>query len=428
VKKKTLRIIIILSSFALAGIVFTQVYWVNEAIDLKKEQFDNSVRIATKSVVNQFLKQTTDSTFKERLYLLSCRKDHLVITDYIQPELLDSLISSEFECMNINSNYKYGVYNKSSEKFVAGNYEDYKNDIKSSAYQFSLYSVYKPGNYYLGIYFPYRTSFVISKMKSMIAFSALLLIGLITSHIFVIYIILRQKKISEIKNDFLNNLTHEFKTPIATTSLAAEMLVKENINTMPLKVEKYANVILYENNRLQSQVEQILQIASFEKGTFRFKHDKVDLHQLINNVIVSFELIIEKSKAVINTNLDAKEFTINTDIGHLTNVIYNLLDNAIKYSPKIPEVLIETKNTKKGIIIRVKDKGIGIAKQYHKDVFKNLFRIPMGNIQEVRGFGLGLYYSKYVVESLGGAIDLESEVGKGTTFEIYLPIKRTKKI
>ncbi len=427
-KKKTLKLIIILSSFALAGIVFTQVYWVKEAIDLKKEQFDNSVRIATKSVVNQFLKQTTDSTFKERLYLLSCRKDHLVITDYIQPELLDSLIKSEFDCMKINNSFYYGVYNKRSGKFVSGNYDDYKDNIKNSAFQFSLYSIYKPGNYYLSIYFPYSTSYVISKMKSMIAFSAILLIGLITSHIFVIYTILRQKKISEIKNDFLNNLTHEFKTPIATTSLAAEMLAKENINTIPLKVEKYANVILYENTRLQSQVEQILQIASFEKGTFRFKHDKVDLHQLINNVIVSFELIIEKSKAVINTNLNAEDYIISTDITHLTNVIYNLMDNAIKYSPKIPEVLIETKNTKKGIIIKITDKGIGIAKQYQKDVFKNLFRIPMGNIQEVRGFGLGLYYSKYVVESLGGTIELQSEVGRGTTFEVFLPIKRLKKI
>lgn len=427
-KKKTLRIIIILSSIALAGIVFTQVYWVKEAIDLKKEQFDNSVRLATKSVVNQFLKQTTDSTFKQRIYLLSCRKEHLVITDYIQPNLLDSLISSEFNCMNINSNYKYGVYNKTSGKFVAGNYDYYKDDIMSSPFQFSLYSIYKPGNYYLSIYFPYSTSYVIKNMKRMIAFSAILLMGLIASHIFVIYIILRQKKISEIKNDFLNNLTHEFKTPIATTSLAAEMLVKENINTMPLKVEKYANVILYENTRLQSQVEQILQIASFEKGTFRFKYEKVDFHQLINNVIVSFELRIEKSKAVVNTDLNAKEFIINTDITHLTNVVYNLLDNAIKYSAKIPEVLIETKNSKKGIILRVTDKGIGIAKQYHKDVFKNLFRIPMGNIQEVRGFGLGLYYSKYVIESLGGTIGLQSEVGKGTTFEVFLPIKRLKKI
>lgn len=422
--KKTLKIIIILSSFALAGIVFTQVYWVKEAIDLKKEQFDNSVRIATKSVVNQFLNQTADSTFKERIYLLSCRKDHLVITDYIQPELLDSLISTEFECMNINNNYYYGVYNKVSGKFVAGNHGDFKNKIKDSDFQFSLYSIYKPGNYYLSIYFPYNTSYVISKMKSMIGFSALLLIGLITSHIFVIYTILRQKKISEIKNDFLNNLTHEFKTPIATTSLAAEMLVKENINTMPAKVEKYANVILYENTRLQSQVEQILQIASFEKGTFRFRYDKIDLHQLINNVIVSFELRIEKSKAIINTDLNAKEFIINTDITHLTNVLYNLIDNAIKYSPKIPEVSIETKNSKKGIIIKVKDKGIGIAKQYHKDVFKNLFRIPMGNIQEVRGFGLGLYYSKYVIESLGGNIDLQSELGHGSTFEVFLPIKK----
>jgi len=428
VNKRTLRLIIVLSSIALAGIVFTQVYWVKEAVDLKKEQFDNSVRIASKSVVNQFLNQMSDSIFKEKIYLLSCRKDHLVITDYIQPTLLDSLIDSEFGCMHIGNKYYYGIYNKPSGKFVAGNFENYEEKIRNSEFQFSLYSIYRPGDYYLSIYFPSSTSYVISKMKRMIAFSAILLIVLITSHIFVVYTIFRQKKLSEIKNDFINNLTHEFKTPIATTSLAAEMLVKENINKIPLKVKKYANVILYENTRLQTQVEQILRIASLEKGNFNFKYEKIDIHQLISSVIVSFELRIEKSKARITTKLNAKDSVVSTDITHLTNVIYNLVDNAMKYSPKVPEIIIETKNSKKGILIKVEDKGIGIAKKYHKDVFKNLFRIPMGNIQDVRGFGLGLYYSKYVVESLGGSIDLQSEIGKGSTFEVYLPMKKLKKM
>ncbi|NOY49622.1 MAG: HAMP domain-containing histidine kinase [Chlorobi bacterium] len=427
-KKRTLRIIIILSTIALAGIVFSQVYWVKQAVDLKTEQFDNSVRLATKGIVNQFYDQKNDSAYRHYLYLLSCRKVHLEVTDYVQVDVLDSLLEAEFACMNINSPYFYGIYNDLSGKFVGGNYDSHRKEIRNSIFQFSLYSIYKPADYYLGVYFPNSMGIIAKKMMSMIVVSALFLIVLISLHIFVVYAILRQKKVSEIKNDFINNLTHEFKTPIATTSLAAEMLVKENINTLPKKVEKYANVILYENMRLQSQVEQILQIASFEKGNFDFKFEKVDMHQLINNIIVSFELRIEKSKALINIRLNAFDFTVNTDLAHITNVIYNLMDNAIKYSLKIPEITIETKNVKKGILISVKDKGVGISRQYHKDVFKNLFRIPTGNIQEVRGFGLGLYYSKYVVESLGGSISLDSERGKGSVFMVFLPIKRLKKL
>lgn len=412
----------------MAGIIFSQLYWVKLALDLKNEQFDNSVRIATKGIVNEFQGMTHDSIFNEHIRLLQCRKNHLELTDYMDSELLDSLLISEFNCMNIRSKYYYGVYNKGSGKFVSGNFSGYKEQIKNSDFQFSLKGIYKPGNYYLGIYFPNTISMLVRKMSAMIIFSSGLLIVLVASFIFVIYTLFWQKRLSEVKNDFINNLTHEFKTPIATTSLAAEMLVKENISNYPDKVKRYAGVILYENKRLQSQVEQILQIARFEKGTFSFKQEKLDVHQLIDNIMLSFELRIEKSKALVTTSLEAKNYIVNTDSTHITNVIYNLLDNAFKYSPRVPEIKISTRDIKKGIIISVEDKGVGIAKKYQNDIFKNLFRIPTGNLHEVRGFGLGLYYSKYVVESLGGEITVESEAGKGSIFAVSLPHKRIKKV
>jgi len=252
------------------------------------------------------------------------------------------------------------------------------------------------------------------------------MIVLVASFVFVIYTIVRQKKLSEMKSDFINNLTHEFKTPIATTSLAAEMLIRKDISENPLKVKKYGKVILYESTRLQSQVEQILQIASLEKGSFTFKYKKIDLHQLLLNVAESFELRIKKNNVSLTTDLDAEVFIVSTDMIHITNVFYNLVDNAIKYSPDKPEINIETWNTKKEIVIRFTDNGIGISNEYQRDVFKNLFRVPTGNLHDARGFGLGLYYSKNVVESLGGQIKLSSEAGQGSSFDVYLPLNRFK--
>ncbi len=423
VKRKTIKLLILFSSIALAGIIFSQVYWVKEAIELRNNQFDNSVRIAAKSVVNQFLDKKNDSVFREHLKLMSCRKLRLEVTDVVPPNILDSLLQGELKCMHLNNDYCYGIYNRQNNKFVAGKHKSHEGKIVKSPFQFSLSSLYNPGDYYLGVYFPNKNSIVVKKMWVMLVFSALFMLVLIASFVFVIYTILRQKKLSEMKNDFINNLTHEFKTPIATTSLAAEMLIKEDIMDNPSKVYKYANVILYESTRLQSQVEQILRIASVEKGNFKFKFKKTNLHLLLEGVVGSFELMVKKNNVKLTTDFKAEEFVLSIDKIHITNVFYNLIDNAIKYSPDKPEISIKTWNTKKEIVVSIKDNGIGISNNFQKDIFKNLFRIPTGNLHEVRGFGLGLYYSKEVVESCGGSIKLTSAVGEGSTFEVFLPLR-----
>lgn len=410
----------------MSGIVFSQFYWVNTAVELRKAQFDNSVRIVAKSVIGQFLDKKNDSIFREHLRLLSCRKMHLELTDVIQPFVLDSILEEEFICMNVNNDFYYGIYNKNNNRFVSGTFLSFENKIIDSPFQFSLKSIYRPGNYYLAFYFPNKTNIVVKKMWVMLVFSILFMIILITTFFIVIYTILRQKRISEIKNDFINNLTHEFKTPIATTSLAAEMLIREDVAVNPQKVSKYANVILFESLRLQSQVEQILQIASLEQGSFNFNFTETNLHDLLSNVVGSFELRIKKNNVLLTTSFKAENDLVVTDEVHITNVFYNLIDNAIKYSPEKPIINIKTWNTKKEIIIRFSDKGIGISNEYQKEVFKNLFRVPTGNLHDVRGFGLGLYYSKSVVESLGGFIKLSSVSGKGSKFEVHLPLNFKK--
>jgi two-component system phosphate regulon sensor histidine kinase PhoR len=425
-KRKAIVFVIVFTSISLVGIVFTQLFWVKKSLDMKSEQFDNRVRIAMKSVLNQLMDHKNDTVFQQHLLKLSCSKPKIEVTDIILPPLLDSLILEELKCMKLDGNFNYGLYNKLNGRFVAGKYEGAEKRLRDSPYQFPVASLYKPGDYYLSMYISGKTGIVLQQMEVWLLLSVFFLVVLIISFVWVALTLLRQKKISEMRTDFINNLTHELKTPIATSSLAAEMLLRPEISRDQTKVKKYAGVILDENLRLQNHVEQVLQAAIFEKGQQRFKFKKTNIHHLLQSVLESFDLRINEHKVKISLLLEAERHIVVADKAHIINVFYNLVDNAIKYSPEQPEIEIKTRNSRNGIVIRVQDNGIGISKEHQKNVFKNLFRVPMGNIHDVRGFGLGLYYVKSVIEQHNGRIELKSEVGKGACFDIFLPFNDEK--
>ena len=403
---------------SLAGILLTQIYWVNTAIKLREQQFDNSVRIALKSVVNQLLQNKSDTLFQKKLLALSCRKSKLSIDDYIDSHLIDSLIANELDCMFIDSRYFYGVYSNYNDRFVLGKCKNHEEELLKSHYQFSLASIYKPGNYFLSIFFPGKTYELLHRMKLWVFLTVLFLVILIISFTFVILTLLHQKKVSEIKTDFINNMTHEFKTPISTSSLAAEMIQRKEVIVDPNKIKKYASIILDENNRLQNQVEQVLQVAILESGNQQFKIRRTNIHELLKGALTSFELRIKEEKIKLKLELGATNPYIMADKVHLLNIFYNLIDNAIKYTPINPIIKVSTLNEGNNVIISVKDNGIGISKENQQNIFKNLFRVPIGNIQEVRGFGLGLYYVKTVIDQFGGKIKLTSDIDKGSNFEL----------
>lgn len=414
-------IIILFAAISLIGVVLTQLYWVHQAYLMKEEQFDNRVRISVKSVLNDFLEQKSDSAYIARINKIKCRKPKLDITDVIIPDVLDSLLHKEFTCMAVDTNYNYAIYNRGNNRFIAGKYKGYEKQLIDSKFDFPLSVVYRPGNYHLAVYFPDKVHRVIHEMELWIALSVVFVVVLILAFVIIIFAILRQKKLSELKNDLINNLTHEFKTPIATSSLAAEMLLRKEIEQNPEKIKKYAHVILDENHRLQNQLEHMLQLAALEIGNLRFHLLKVDVHKLIQNVLKSFELRIKEHDISLEIQLDAKHHFVTGDKEHLQNIFFNLLDNAIKYSPVNPAIKISTWNEKDGIYIRVEDNGVGIKRKYHEEVFRNLFRVPSGNVQETRGFGMGLYYVKMVVDQHKGRIHLKSQPGKGSVFTVFLP-------
>jgi two-component system phosphate regulon sensor histidine kinase PhoR len=216
-------------------------------------------------------------------------------------------------------------------------------------------------------------------------------------------------------------MTHEFKTPIATISIASEMLLNPEVHSDPQKAVRYAQIIHSENSRLKSQVEQVLQIAVLDRGEYQLKMRQTDMHKIIEHTAKNFSLIVKKRKGKILLDLKADKYVITGDKDHLTNVIMNLLDNAEKYSSCSPDIRISTRNRNGGLLISVEDKGIGISQENQQHIFKQLYRVPTGNIHDVKGFGLGLFYVKTMVEEHGGTIELTSEVKRGSRFDVFLP-------
>lgn len=236
---------------------------------------------------------------------------------------------------------------------------------------------------------------------------------------------MRQKKLSEIKSDFVNNMTHELKTPISTISLASELLLKSVNPLSEDKTRKYARMIFDENQRLQQQVEQVLQMSVLEEGTFKLDYSTFDVHGIIEQCISRFDLVIKNTEGSLRLLPRAKNSQLVADMIHFQNIICNLLDNAIKYSPGKPDITVITRNEEDRLIISVHDQGIGISKENQKLVFDKLYRVPTGNRHDVKGFGLGLYYVKTIAEALHGEVIVRSEVNKGSIFEVNLPLNTT---
>jgi two-component system phosphate regulon sensor histidine kinase PhoR len=255
--------------------------------------------------------------------------------------------------------------------------------------------------------------------------SLVFMLILIFSFYYTISTIFRQKKLSEIKNDFISNMTHEFKTPISTISLACEVLNDKSIEKSPERLSNYVRMIGDENKRLSLLVENILQTAILDKGEFKLKVQDIDLHNLIGQSIVNIRLQVENKGGTIGKELKATRSVVKGDRVHLTNIVFNLIDNALKYTSGEPKISISTRNDEAGIFISVKDNGIGISKENQKRIFETMYRVPTGNIHNVKGFGLGLSYVKAVVEKHKGSIGVESEPGKGSTFTVYLPFNES---
>jgi two-component system, OmpR family, phosphate regulon sensor histidine kinase PhoR len=279
-------------------------------------------------------------------------------------------------------------------------------------------------NVQLTVYFPDKETFIYKTLTWLLLISLIFSIVILVTFAVGIYFILKQKKISEMKSDFINNMTHEFKTPLATISVAADSISNQKVIENPERVRYFIEMIKKENVRMNRQVEDILTIARLDKKEFEFNWEAFNLHEVIENAMQSIVLQVEKKGGTITSELLAANPVATSDANHFANLIYNLLDNANKYSLNAPEIKISTRNTGKGILIKVDDKGIGMTKAVQSRVFERFYRQTSGNIHNVKGFGLGLSYVKAVLEANHGNISVHSEPGKGSSFEIFIPFIR----
>ena len=256
-----------------------------------------------------------------------------------------------------------------------------------------------------------------------LSISAVIILSLVIAFFYTINTIRKQKKYTEIKNDFISNMTHEFKTPISTIALAGEMLSDGSIVKTPEKLERFTKMIREENKRLGVLVENILQTAVLDKGDFKLQRTDFELNEVVQSAVEKIQLQVEQKNGKLHTSLSAIKSTIWADKVHITNIVLNLLDNALKYSKEIPDISISTENISEGILLSVKDNGIGISKDDSKKIFDQFYRVSTGNVHNIKGFGLGLSYVRAIVLKHGGQISVESELNKGSTFKIYIPFK-----
>jgi two-component system phosphate regulon sensor histidine kinase PhoR len=378
---------------------------INDSLDLKKNWFSHQ---------NAMVNDIFDELVSVNIYNDYDHKYDL--------KLLDSVLKVELLEKGVTADYEFAIM---AAKFLppdSSKLTERELKLYASPYKINL----SPDNIfirpqYLSVYFPGQKSYLLSSMWIMLSVSLTFMLVLIFSFYYTISTILKQKKLSEIKNDFISNMTHEFKTPISTISLACEVLNDKTIEKSPERVHTYVNMIGDENKRLSLLVENILQTAILDKGQLKLKMQEIDIHSLIEQTITNIKLQVENKDGEISTELKAAIPVLTGDRVHITNIIFNLIDNALKYSNEHPEIKIMTRSDNEGIFISVQDNGIGISKENQKRIFDTMYRVPTGNIHNVKGFGLGLSYVKAVVEKHGGSISVASELGKGSKFTVYLP-------
>ena len=426
--RKVIILTIVFMTAALIGLMGIQIYWITNASSVKEANFKRSVNEAITRVVSKVEQIEKRKSMQINQFAgMTNFTRHMGYDNFLTEKSLDSLISSELNVRGIDAFFEAGIYKPEYDTMLMRSSLTPPREMIKKGFAFRLFSsdIFTSPEYLI-IYFPGEQKYLLTELWGMLLISIILIIAIMYSFVYTVMTIFRQKRLSEMKNDFINNMTHEFKTPISTISLACEALSDADMIKNKDLFNNYLNIILGENRRLAGMSDTILQTAVIEKGQLKMKKEKVDLHAIIIDVIKNIRIQVEIKDGVIVKNLGAAQSILEGDKVHLTNLIYNLLDNANKYTPRRPHIRIFTENNSNGILLTIEDNGIGIGKADQKKIFDKLFRVPTGNIHEVRGFGLGLSYVKAIVEEHKGKITVDSEMNKGSTFRVFLPFTESK--
>ena len=345
---------------------------------------------------------------------------HLNVMERVDINRMEFLIKAGLSERGINAKFTFGII-APGENVVYQPEWVKQSSLMNSPYKVKLFANdYVSSANYLSIFFPYQKGYILKSMAGIMSVSIVFILAICWTFWYTIKTIYSQKRLAMVKNDFINNMTHELKTPISTISLACEMLGDKSFQKSEEMSDHYVNMISGENKRLGNLVERVLQSAVLDKGDFKLRRESVSIHELLEKVISSSSVKVESKGGKILSKLDAENVYHSVDRVHISNVFYNLIDNAVKYTKEVPEIVVGTKDTDRGLLIWVKDNGIGIIQLEQKKIFDKLYRVPTGNVHDVKGFGLGLSYVKAIVDKHKAEIKVKSKLGQGSTFEILI--------
>ncbi|MDQ4138903.1 MAG: HAMP domain-containing histidine kinase [Bacteroidota bacterium] len=415
--------IIILATIVLGGLLTVQLLWLNKAFKSEEKEFNLAVQVAMSQTVQQLLAKANPVETAKPIKQLASSFFLAEVHAPLKEQELDTLLRQEFARRHLSIPYEYGILNAEDDTLVFGNFVPATLKVNKTASSPKVSLQAAPiGHYNFVVVFPTKTTHILSEMQLWV-YSTLALLVVIVFFAYTLHSILQEKRLSELKVDFINNMTHELQTPITNIAIASEILKNAGSNLPAAKAQRYHQIIFQENERLKAQVEQVLQMAELEKKAMSLTKTSINVHQLLEDSLQRLSLRLQKRSGQITCYLNAEKATIEADSLHLTNALYNLLDNAEKYSPQSPNIQVSTRNYQQGILISIADKGQGIRKEVQRFIFDTFYRVPTGNIHNVRGFGLGLSYVKTIIQAHQGSIRVKSQENQGSCFELYLPFR-----
>ena len=411
------------------GIYFSQDFRISHNVDNGEVRTDISAMVQQDTNSGTVMRMKPDMVgriAKRQNYINNLISQMFINPIYekrVNPDIIKKFVDKSLIAQGINASYEFSVTQMNNQLVYSS--PGFKTGKKARYYSIRLFpdDIFDNKSY-MTIFFPNRANFIISSLGFMGISSSVLTLFLLVTFSFTLFVIYRQKRLSDMKSDFVNNMTHELKTPISTISLASQMLNDNSIASSEKNYDRISGIITDESKRLGYQVERVLQMAKFDQGNLKLEFKDISMHEIIESVVGNFLLQTEAKNGMLIPSLHADNDIISADPVHLTNVISNLLDNAVKYTPVNPEIFIETRNEDSQLVVSVRDNGVGISKANQRRIFDKFFRVSTGNIHNVKGFGLGLSYVKKIVEEHQGKILVDSELGSGTTFIINFPLKK----
>lgn len=459
--KRTIYLIVGLLVSAILGVILLQLDLIQTAMKVNEQRYDEAVQDALKLAaeeqedremaeidvyVNGFssrpnisgsltgggILSRSTATVAPRLELLAQYANEDLI-NRVDMDLLDKKLNTEFVNAQLDEGLEYGVYDNRNQKFIIrngrrltelGSDTSRHTDLMRSGYRVSIFDNDSETHGQIIAYSPQKDEVIFNSIWYNLAASLLFVFIILGCFVYTIYVILFQKKLSEMKTDFINNMTHEFKTPIATISLATDSITSPRVLADPEKVKRFTGIIKQENKRMNDQVEKVLQMAKLDKNKLNLNLTDVDLNDVVTDAAVYIGLQVEPRGGTVETDLRAEPAIVQGDMTHISSLINNLLDNANKYSPETPKIIVSTRNVSKGVEVTVKDHGLGMSREARKNIFDRFYRVHSGDRHDVKGFGLGLSYVKTITEVHKGTINVKSELGKGSSFIVTFPYRQ----